>query len=137
MSGTKKNVILVELPKDLEVKKGSEVLEIKDRRAASANNGNGHSTLYMYPGVRVKLTNDLSLKLISGGQTASVPVMYNYMIGGLIFETFYTLGVGTIIDLVTGAAKKPKLRYIDVPAAFNKTKPRSQKELKRVVMGMN
>ena len=137
MSGTKKNLILVDLPKDLSVKNGTEELEIKDYSAASSPGGGNTTVVYKYPGVRLKLKSGTALTLKSGDKTSKVPVKARYAIGGLIFEAFYTLGVGTIVDIVTGAAKVPKERYIDVPAALNKTKPRQQKELKRVCMGIN
>jgi hypothetical protein len=129
MSYTKKDLILVDSPPNLEVRNNNQLLEIKSRRAASVGSGD-YNEIYMYSGVRVRLKSGLILDFKLGEKVVSVPVKYRMATGILVFETFLTFGVGTMVDLITGAAKMPKKRFIDVPALFNNTAPRSQQELR-------
>lgn len=138
--GTKKNIFLVDLPKDLKVydKKGKPV-EIKDQLIGSDESGSTRNSYY-YPGVRMKLKKGMSLKLESEGKTTTVPLKVIYKPRDVFFSALFNLlnlEVGFVIDLADGALKSTQERFIDVPAVLKKEKPRDQKKLHKIAKGLD
>lgn len=132
ISGTKKNIFLVDLPKDLAVTLDGQPLEIKNQRVGTVDRG-GIRTSYSYPGVRVKLKKNMVLKMSSGDKTAAFPLKPVVRAGDLtvaiLLDVFFGMGVGLIVDIASGAIKTAKERFVDVPALLEKRTPRSQKEM--------
>ena len=137
IGGTKKNIFLIDLPNDLAVTKNKESLEVKQQLVGSSSSGNTR-TRYMYPGVRMKMKKGIKLELKSGSKTVSVPVKSVVKTGDVIMSVIFnipTFEIGLIVDILSGALKTPKERFIDVPAVLEKRTPRSQKELHIISRG--
>lgn len=114
--GTKATLGLHNAPKDLEVTNVNtgEKLPIHILSVGASKSG-GVTTIYKGPGVKVKATKDLTLQFKSGNVTKTKVFGYKHNIGFLIIEGFLTLGIGTIVDLATGANREVKPTNIDVP----------------------
>lgn len=132
MGGTKKSLILVDLPKGLMVSCKNEPLKITEQTYDSEKSGN-IVTLYKYPGLRLKMEKELVIELKSGDKTAVVPVPNHIkttdVVIAVIADLFFTVGIGLVIDISDGALKTPYKKMIDVPAVLNKEEPRDQKAL--------
>lgn len=129
--GTKRPVSLVDAPADLKVRDmaSGKDLEIQQVRLTGAD-----GVIQFCPGVKYKVKKGSVLQFSSGGVTQTVKMGVKPYIGILIFETFLTVGIGTIVDLSTGATKTPKPEFLDIPAILNNTTPRTPKELKKYLL---
>lgn len=127
-----RKVFLVEAPSDLTVSLNGAPVEIV--QVISASGGSDHNVSY-YPGLDQKFKKMNSIELTSGKQTSVVKLQTKAQVGLLLVELLVPpFGIATIIDLITGGHRKPEPRYIDVPAYLAKTKPRSQKELHKIIL---
>lgn len=134
MGGTKKPIVFVDAPENTVYKLNGEVLKLEDVTAFSEYQGNNTTIKYKYPGVKIKMTKKPVIKIESGDQKGSAKIKTRPAIGMLVFEALITWGIGTVVDLATGAYMYTNHRLIDVPAVLNGNAPRSQKELKKKLM---
>lgn len=136
LSGLKKPLVLVDVPNDADVEYNGEGVRVEDVTAFRDEQTQGntnHVTLYKYPGVKVKLKKHSEINIRVGKQQGSYTIKTHPAIGILIIEGIFTAGIGTIVDLATGAYWVTGHRFIDVEATVNHKTPRSDKELKRRV----
>lgn len=91
------------------------------------------TTYYKYPGVKIKLKKNTQLDFKYGKSEGSTKIKTRPAIGILILEGVLTLGIGTGIDLITGAYWVTENRFIDVPAVLDKKTPRNRRTLMRKV----
>ena len=134
--GLKKPILLVDAPKNTTVIHNGEIVEVEDVTAFREERTQGnikHVTLYKYPGVKIKLKKNTELDLKSGDKKGTIKIKTKPAIGLLIFEGIFTFGIGTIVDLATGAFWVTKNRYVDVPAVLDNKTPREERELKNKV----
>jgi len=134
--GLKKPIVLVDAPANTIVSRDGEILEIQDVTAFRDEQSSGNTnnvTLYKHPGVKIKLKKNVELEFQSGKTIGKTKIKTKPAIGMLIGEAFFTLGIGTIVDLLTGAYWVTKNRFIDVPAVLENKEPRPEKELKNKV----
>ncbi len=127
LAGTRRPVSLVDAPDDLKVRdlrsgKESKIQQVRLTGAGGA--------IQYCPGVKYKVKKGTVLEFSSGNLKQTVTMGVKPYIGALIFETFLTLGIGTIVDLSTGANKTPKPEFLDVPAILNNQTPRTTDQLK-------
>ena len=133
----KTHIVLVEAPANTIVTHNGEALLIEDVIAARSETGSGNMryvTLYKYPGVKIKVKKETSIELKSNSKKVNVAIRSKPAIGMLILEGIFTFGIATIIDLTTNSYNYTKERFVDVPAYLQGGTPRSQKELKQVVL---
>ncbi len=128
----KKHIVLVEAPKNVNVNYNGEMVLTEDVTAFREEMGNT-KTLYKYEGVKIKAKRTNVLDFQSGDKKGTVTLKGKPAIGLLIFEGFFTFGIGTIVDLVTGSFWKINNRFVDVPAALDNKTPRTSRELKDAV----
>ena len=136
LSGLKKPMVLVDAPNNTNVDFNGEDVIVEDVTAFRDEHTQGntnHVTLYKYPGVKVKLKKASDFTFKSGNKQGTFSVKTHPAIGLLIVEGIFTAGIGTIIDLATGAFWVTNNRFIDVDASLNHKTPRSNKDLKRYV----
>ena len=136
MQGVKKPIVLVDAPKNTTVNYNGEIVDVEDVTAFREERTSGNTknvTLYKYPGVKIKLKKNTELDLKSGDKKGTVKIKTKPAIGLLIFEGLFTFGIGTVVDIATGAFWVTKNRYVDVPAVLDNKTPREEKELKNKV----
>ncbi len=135
--GGKKPFFIVDAPRDLLVTANDEAMNIDNYTAFRSEQNTGGNTktvtYYKYPGFLLKLKKQNKLVFGSGGKTKTVGRVGTPAIVALVFEGLFTFGIGAIIDIATGSYRYSKERFIDVPAIFNGSTPRTQKELKKYV----
>lgn len=132
----RKPFFMVDAPVDLKVIANNEERELTSQIAISESMGNT-KTYYYYPGFLLKFKRKNNIELHSNGKVTTVNIKGKPGVGMLIFESIFTLGIGTIIDIATNSFYFPKERFFDVPAYINGTKPRSHRELRRYIRSKN
>ena len=131
----KRPLYLVGAPDDIQVKNNGKKVDVKEITMANhitaQRNGVRERTKYRHPAALIKVRRKNKLELTSGGKTATLEIKGKPGKGivFLILEAPITLGIGTIVDLATTSYFYPSTKYIDVHAAFNKTKPKDNDEL--------
>jgi hypothetical protein len=138
MGGVKKQLFLVDAPKDLKVNyKGQPVALTKGTLITRTPTQGGRTTVTgggTYPAVKIKLTKDTTvLELVMGDTKIPVKIKTKRRIGFLILDGILTLGISPAIDIATKAHIYTNDYLIDVPAALNGSKPRSRKDLWGVI----
>lgn len=136
IQGIKKPIVLVDSKTNCKVSYQGESVDVEDVTAFREEMTQGntkHVTLYKYPGVKIKLRKNTEIEIKEGDKSNKVKIKTKPAIGLLIFEGIFTCGIGTIIDLASGAFWVTKNRYIDVPAVLDNKTQREQKELKNKV----
>ena len=130
--GTKKTIAIIDAPDDLEIKnlKTGEKIEIEYLSTIVTKYKNSNvATLYKTPAIRVKVKKGVELELKSKDIIRNVKFKTKHNVGLLIFETIYSFGVFTAVDLITGANKVPNPPFIDVPAVLSDKPQKTKKEM--------
>lgn len=123
--GIKRNIILVDSDKSqLKVTYNGQPEKIKSVTAF-----NSYSMLYKTNGITVKLKKDPIIELEQNGKTGSMVFETRAAWFWLIVPGLLTFGVSPLIDFATGAWRRGKNDFIDVPAVLNGEEPRSKREL--------
>lgn len=132
LMGVKKPLIMVDAPKDLQVKNkhtgeqlAVESVQWGGKRSAASNT----ATFYYAPGVRFKPHRATMLELSTGEGAVTVPIGKKNMTGILILDIAISWGVFAIIDLANGGVRRHRPRYVDVPAVLAGRPQRSEEEL--------
>lgn len=138
IGGVKKQIFLVEAPKDLKVNyKGQPVSLTKGvilQRTPTQSGKTNVTGSNTYAAIKIKLTKDTTvLELVSGNTKVPVKIKTKKRIGFLILESIITLGIGTVIDIATKAHIYTNDYLIDVPSQLKGSKPRSNNDLWKVI----
>ena len=134
LTGLRKAIYLVDAPKDLVVEKDGEAVQIRNLAFDVSSNTRGTvMTSSQNAGIKIKVKQPVTLDLKTPDKKGSVDIVGKPWITELVLEGLFTFGIGTVVDLLTGGAKKPVPEYIDVPAILNNTEPRTKKELRRAM----
>ena len=134
LTGLRKSIYLVDAPKDLVVEKDGEAVKIRSLAFDVSSNTRGTvMTSSENEGIKIKVKDPVTLDLKTAGKKGSVDIVGKQWITELVVEGLFTFGIGTVVDLLTGGAKRPDPAYIDVPAILNNTEPRTKKELRKAM----
>ena len=142
MRGVKQPIVLVDAPKKTTVSYDGATVPITNVTAFTSTELRGFGTsyatqetsYYKYTGVKIKLKKDTRLGLKDSDNTGTVKIETKPAIGMLVVEGILTLGIGTAIDLITGAHWVTKDRFVDVPAVLEKKTPRNRRALEKRVL---
>lgn len=129
----KRPLFLVGADKDIEVKHNGKKVQVTCYTMGVASTDyNGYHTYYCHPAVLIRVRRNNQLVFTSKGKMTSLNIKGKYGKGVLflVLETPFTFGIGTLVDLATRSFYYPESKYIDIEAAFNRTAPRSDEELK-------
>ncbi|HEY0058286.1 MAG TPA: hypothetical protein VGB56_04070 [Flavisolibacter sp.] len=126
-AGSKRPLSLVDAPADLKVR---DVTSGKDLEIKQVRLNGARGVIQYCPGVKYKVRKGSILEFTSENQTRTVEMGRKSYVGILIFESIFTLGIGTIVDLATGATKTPRPEFLDIPAILEDRTPRTTNELK-------
>jgi hypothetical protein len=130
------DVVLYDVPKDLEVKDNSVPVTMVEVFSSAKSRTNYENTVtktttYYSPGVQLDKKVKHILELSSGGKSALVQVKSKMSGTWFVLNLFTTGPLGLIIDGSTKNWRVLKPRHIDVPALLNGTKQRSAHRLKK------
>ncbi len=136
LSGKNADIVLYDVPKDLEIKDNSVPVEIVKVFSSAKSRKNYENTIrtttiYSSPGIQLNKKVKHILELTSGGKSVIIQVKSKLSGGYLFADIFLTGPIGIIIDAATKNWKTLRPKHLDVPALFNGTKQRSAHRLQK------